>query len=171
MKGFKPMKNGRSSTFQFPKSFGFSGSTGKVTHVNGYARSKFAKGGAVKREGRMTVTKLGDVGHAGVPRGKPTTSEDQELGGRSTLRAGYKKGGWIAGATKNKGALHRALGVPEGDRIPAKKMEKAEKSSSPVMRKRASLAKTLKGFKKATGGAVNGRDVGNQFRSGGKAYC
>lgn len=50
---------------------------------------------------------------------------------------------WIAGATKNKGALHRALGVPEGQKIPAKKMAKAAKSSSPVMKKRVALAKTL----------------------------
>lgn len=55
---------------------------------------------------------------------------------------------WIAGATENKGALHRALGVPEGETIPAKKLNKAAHSSSPLMRKRAALAKTLKGFKK-----------------------
>lgn len=51
---------------------------------------------------------------------------------------------WIAGATKNKGALHRALGVPAGEKIPEKKLEKAEKSRNPTMRKRAALAETLK---------------------------
>lgn len=55
---------------------------------------------------------------------------------------------WIAGATKNKGALHRELGVPADKKIPAKKLAKAAKSSNPVERKRANLAKTLKGFKK-----------------------
>jgi hypothetical protein len=55
---------------------------------------------------------------------------------------------WIAGATKNKGALHRELGVPAGKKIPAKKLAKAAKSSNPTERKRANLAKTLKGFKK-----------------------
>lgn len=50
---------------------------------------------------------------------------------------------WIAGATKNKGALHRELGVPEGKKIPAKKMAKASKSSNPKIRKQAALAKTL----------------------------
>lgn len=55
---------------------------------------------------------------------------------------------WIAKATKNKGALHKALGVPEGKKIPAKKLEKAEKSKNPTMRKRAQLAETLKGLKK-----------------------
>ena len=42
---------------------------------------------------------------------------------------------WIAGATKNKGALHRALGVPEGEKIPAKKMAKAAKSKNPKIKK------------------------------------
>jgi hypothetical protein len=42
-----------------------------------------------------------------------------------------------------KGALHRALDVPEDKKIPAKKMAKAAKSSSPLMRKRVALAKTL----------------------------
>lgn len=50
---------------------------------------------------------------------------------------------WIAGATKNKGALHRKLGVPEGEKIPASKMAKAAKSSNPTTRKEVSLAKTL----------------------------
>lgn len=51
---------------------------------------------------------------------------------------------WIAGATKNKGALHRNLGVPEGSKIPAKKLAAAKKSSSPTIRKEAALATTLK---------------------------
>lgn len=55
---------------------------------------------------------------------------------------------WIAGATKNKGALHKALGVPAGEKIPAKKLAKAAHSKNPTMRKRAALAKTLKGFSK-----------------------
>lgn len=55
---------------------------------------------------------------------------------------------WIAGATKNKGALHRKLGVPAGQKIPAKKLAAAAKSSNPKERKEANLAKTLKGFKR-----------------------
>lgn len=50
---------------------------------------------------------------------------------------------WIAGATKHKGALHRNLGVPEGEKIPAKKMAEAAKSSNPTIRREAALAKTL----------------------------
>lgn len=51
---------------------------------------------------------------------------------------------WIKGAIKKPGALHKALGVPEGKKIPAKKMAKAAKSKSPLMKKRVALAKTLK---------------------------
>jgi hypothetical protein len=55
---------------------------------------------------------------------------------------------WIAGAVGKPGALHKTLGVPKGEKIPAKKLEKAEKSKNPTTRKRAVLAETLKGFKK-----------------------
>ncbi len=57
------------------------------------------------------------------------------------------KKNWIKGATENKGGLHRSLGVPEGEKIPAKKLAKAEHSSNPKVRKQANLAKTLKGMK------------------------
>jgi len=55
---------------------------------------------------------------------------------------------WIADAVRNKGALHRELGVKEGKKIPASKLKEAENSKNPLERKRANLAKTLKSFKK-----------------------
>lgn len=54
---------------------------------------------------------------------------------------------WIAGAIKHKGALHKTLGVPKGEKIPEKKLEKAEHSKNPLTRKRANLAETLKGLR------------------------
>ena len=54
---------------------------------------------------------------------------------------------WIAAATKNKGALHRALGVPQGNKIPESKLEKAAESGG-KLGKQARLAETLKGFRK-----------------------
>ena len=57
-------------------------------------------------------------------------------------------GNWIAGATKNKGALRKALKVKKGEKIPEAKLKKAEKSKNPKMRKRAQLAETLKGLNK-----------------------
>lgn len=51
---------------------------------------------------------------------------------------------WIAGAVgKHKGALHRELGVPEGQKIPAAKMAQAARSSNPKERKQVALARTL----------------------------
>ena len=54
---------------------------------------------------------------------------------------------WIAGATKNKGALHKNLGVPEGKKIPAGKLAAAAKKPG-VVGKEARLAETLKGLRK-----------------------
>jgi len=54
---------------------------------------------------------------------------------------------WIQGAIKNKGALHKELGVPQGKKIPEKKLEAAAKKPGKEG-KRARLAETLKGFKK-----------------------
>lgn len=53
---------------------------------------------------------------------------------------------FIQKAIKHPGALHKDLGVPEGKKIPAAKLEKAAHSSNPTLKKRAVLAKTLKGL-------------------------
>ena len=55
---------------------------------------------------------------------------------------------WIAGAVTVKGGLHKSLGVPAGQKIPAKKLTKAAHSTNPTLRKRANLAKTLASFRK-----------------------
>lgn len=56
---------------------------------------------------------------------------------------------WIKKAVgSGKGKLHKALGVPQGEKIPAKKLAKAEHSKNSRIRKEADLAKTLKSFKK-----------------------
>ena len=69
---------------------------------------------------------------------------------KETLRRvlNYADGGrthkWIQGAVKHPGALHRALHVPEGEKIPASKMAAASHSENPRIRKMVGLAKTLK---------------------------
>lgn len=55
---------------------------------------------------------------------------------------------WISGAIKHKGALHRELGVPQGQKIPAAKVEQAAHSSNPILAQRARLAETLKSLHK-----------------------
>jgi hypothetical protein len=56
------------------------------------------------------------------------------------------KKNWISGAIKKPGQLHKDLGVPQGEKIPAGKLETAAKSKGKVGQ-RARLAKTLKGMK------------------------
>lgn len=53
---------------------------------------------------------------------------------------------WIQGAIKHKGALHRELGVPSGQKIPEKKLDAAAKKGGKEGQ-RARLAKTLKGMR------------------------
>lgn len=55
---------------------------------------------------------------------------------------------WIAGAIKRPGALHRALGVPLDQKIPEGKINAAEHSKNPRIRKEANLAHTLSKFHK-----------------------
>lgn len=51
---------------------------------------------------------------------------------------------WIQGAIKHSGALRKTLKVKEGEKIPEKKLKKAEHSKNPTTAKRAHLAETLK---------------------------
>ena len=55
---------------------------------------------------------------------------------------------WIQGAIKHPGALHKELGVPQGQKIPAAKLNATAHSSNPTERKRAALAKVPKGMHK-----------------------
>lgn len=52
------------------------------------------------------------------------------------------KGNWIANATKNKGALHAELGVPQGEKIPASKLA-VKPGDSTKTKRRKILAQTL----------------------------
>ena len=54
---------------------------------------------------------------------------------------------WIQKMHMKKGTLHKELDVPEGKKIPAKKLAAAAKKGGKEG-KRAALAQTLKGFHK-----------------------
>ena len=58
------------------------------------------------------------------------------------------KKNWIQDMHMKKGALHKEMGIPKGKKIPVKKLDKAAKSSNPLLAKRANLAKTLRGLRK-----------------------
>ena len=57
------------------------------------------------------------------------------------------KKNWIAGAIKKPGALRKSLGVKAGEKIPAKKLEKAAEKGG-KMGQRARLAQTLNKMRK-----------------------
>lgn len=58
---------------------------------------------------------------------------------------------WIQQATggSHRGALHRALGVPEGQKIPPAKMAQAAKSTNPRIEHMVALAHTLRSMHKS----------------------
>lgn len=61
---------------------------------------------------------------------------------------------WIAGAIKHPGALHREMGVPQGQPIPAGRLAHAAQQGGELGR-RARFAEELKGFHhRALGGPV-----------------
>jgi len=83
---------------------------------------------------------MGDIAPSKMPSAKERPRRD------NTDFTVYAKGGWIAEATKNKGGLHRQMGIPAGEKIPAKKLAKAAQAGG-KLGQRARLAETLKGLK------------------------
>lgn len=69
---------------------------------------------------------------------------------RATRQMMHKKNPekWIQNSInpEKKGALHRALGVPEGKKIPESKLEKAEHSKNSTIKREANWAKTVRKY-------------------------
>ena len=77
----------------------------------------------------------------------PTPFDASPEAGADEVEGAAKGGGkWIQKAIKRPGALHRALHVPQGEKIPAKKLAKASHSGNPRLRREVKLAETLKGM-------------------------
>ncbi len=126
IKGFRPTGFGTKSGFDFSAKRGFTGSTGSVTSVASYTRRKgYATGGFVKEGYQPKVEQVGDSGHATVQRSKPTTNLDQESGGKTPLRPGFKKGGK---AKKSAGGALGAALAPAAPRL-------AARAGRPMMRR------------------------------------
>ncbi len=54
---------------------------------------------------------------------------------------------WMQHTVKHPGALKESLHVPKGEKIPLKKLMKAEHSQNPLLKKRASLAMTFRKYR------------------------
>lgn len=93
----------------------------------------------------MASRGMGAISASKMPKGKRKARRD------NTDFTQYAEGGevkdkWIQGAVSKPGALHEQLGVPMGEKIPAKKLAKAAKAPG-KLGQRARLAETLKGMK------------------------
>lgn len=91
------------------------------------------------------ATMTSNVSPDSLPSGftSPKSAIRKAAAPRKRKRASDK---FIAGAIKHPGSLHKALGVPLGQKIPAAKLNEAVKSTSPDVRNKARFAKTLAGF-------------------------
>jgi hypothetical protein len=118
--------------------------------------------------GRKKVTNKDDVGpssnfkpskvrfHAGpdnnddsetvIPADKNKAAENKKLKMGEEVEQIEEKEKWIQGAIKKPGALHKQLGVPADEKIPASKLKAAAEKGG-KLGKRANLAMTLKKFK------------------------
>lgn len=90
---------------------------------------------------------MGDIRPSKMPKERTIVRKDNPNDVEVYKKGGVTKDKWIKDAIKKPGALRKQLGVKEGEKIPAKKLAKAAKSSG-TLGKRARLAQTLKGMKK-----------------------
>jgi hypothetical protein len=61
----------------------------------------------------------------------------------SKMARSKSSGNWMAGAVRHPGALRAQLKVPAGQKIPAKRLAAAARSSDPTLARRARLAQTF----------------------------
>ena len=85
---------------------------------------------------------MGDIAPSKMPGAKKIVRKDNP--NDITM---YANGGWIKDAISKPGALHAQLGVPAGEKIPAKKLAKAAQAGG-KLGQRARLAETLKSMHK-----------------------
>ena len=106
--------------------------------------------------------------------GSMSVSDGSLQGTRPTGgREAHARGGktdplWIEHANMKKGALHKALHVPEDKKIPEKKMAKAEHSKNPHERHMAQAAENMRPGRKSGGRAKGKTDINIIISAGGK---
>lgn len=102
--------------------------------------------------GQMGASPLAQLAGAGI--GAYGLSQAFAKGGQVDMRSGgavprgighYAKGGWIKGAVRRPGQLHKDLGVPQGKKIPPAKIAAAAKAPG-KLGQRARFAQTMAGI-------------------------
>ena len=69
---------------------------------------------------------------------------------------------FIAGAIKHPGALHKELGIPQGQKIPKARLAKAAKAGG-KLGERARFAETLEGLHHHSYGESTARSMNNKL--------
>jgi len=143
------------------------------------AAGHYKKGGRIKREDGGKLPDPYEAMRSEERMGRMKVEEKRKLplpreAAESAARTGdvpegRKAGGrkWIQKAIEKPGSLRKSLGVKEGEKIPAKKLEKAAEAPG-KLGKRARLAQTLKGLK-AEGGRTE-RKAGGRAKGKGKTH-
>lgn len=118
---------------------------GKVVRPleQGNAAIIYVDGRNVTRDTRDIAVMLDEHGEVLHNPGRPKKWIQAALGVRRRRRPGPRKALRIQ--AEKKGALHRQLGVPESEKIPAEKLRWATKQPG-VLGRRARLAMTLRGL-------------------------
>lgn len=88
---------------------------------------------------------MGDMKSSKMPGAKTITRKDDP--NKVSMYAKGGKANFIQTAIKKPGALHEQMGIPKGEKIPAKKLAAAAKKPG-KLGQRARFAQVLKGFKK-----------------------
>lgn len=172
---------------QYVKDFSFAPSPPRPTIV-GYARGGhvkastpqcYARGGLARGHGQSNdsghVGKGGDdsvtrkgAGDGDIKRSKvsPDIGASRTEKSSGVQKPAFAKGGhWIAGAIKHPGALHKEMGIPQGQKIPAAKLKSAAGKGG-KLGQRARLAETLKGMHKKEGGTAKCYAQGGRVADG-----
>lgn len=88
---------------------------------------------------------MGDMKASKMPDAKTITRKDDP--NKVSMYAKGGKANFIQKAIKKPGALHEQMGIPKGEKIPAKRLAAAAKKPG-KLGQRARFAQVLKGFKK-----------------------
>lgn len=90
------------------------------------------------------LAKRAGGGRCGEVEGEASRSRLDRPGRKMGGACEERKNGGKLDLHLKKGALHKELGVAQGEKIPAKKLEKAAHSSDPLLKKRAVFAENAK---------------------------
>lgn len=140
-----------------PGSASSAGGGGAGLRRGGKTKHKYADGGRVVKFANDGIKTSGlSEGNATDQRSKPSNNMNQQTGGKTPLRPGFKKGGkFIQKAIKHPGAF-TAKATSQG-LTPAQLQSKALKSGSTAStqtKRQANLRKTLVGMNHAEGGPL-----------------